>query len=135
MSGSREPDAPADDPRELELAQKLRDAREYLGLSQQFVADQTGIPRMAVSAIENGKRRVDALELERLAALYRHPVSYFLGVDESVPASVQLLAREAGELTESDREEVLRFARFLRSYGEGTAVARTGRERHSEGSP
>ena len=33
------------------LAARLRDAREYLDLSQQFVADQTGIPRSAISDI------------------------------------------------------------------------------------
>jgi transcriptional regulator with XRE-family HTH domain len=102
--------------RQAELSSRLREAREYLGLAQQFVSDQTGIPRMAISLIENGRRRVDALELERLAALYRHPVAYFLGTDEDVPDSVRLLAREAGELNEHDREEVLKFARFLRSY-------------------
>ena len=99
---------------------------EYLGLAQQFVADQTGIPRMAISAFENGRRRVEALELERLAALYRRPVAHFLGVEEEVPATVQLLAREAAELSERDRAEVLRFAQFLKSYGggaPGTAVA------------
>ena len=52
----------------VRLAQRLRDTREYLDLSQQFVSDQTGIPRSAISDIERGERRVDSLELKRLAA-------------------------------------------------------------------
>jgi transcriptional regulator with XRE-family HTH domain len=108
------------------LAERLREAREYLGLPQQFVADQTGIPRVAISAIENGKRRVEALELETLARLYKHPVAYFLEGSVEEPPEINALAREARDLTEGDREEVLRFARFLKSYGgTGSRSSRT----------
>ncbi len=100
------------------LSRRLREAREYLGLAQQFVADQTGIPRAAISAIETGRRRVEALELERLAAVYKFPVAYFLEGSLEEPASVRALAREAVELTEDDRAEVLRFAQFLKGFGE-----------------
>jgi transcriptional regulator with XRE-family HTH domain len=107
----------AEEQRQRRLTERLREAREYLGLSQQFVAEQTGIPRVAISAIENGKRRVEALELEALAALYKYPVTYFLGDTLDEPPTVVALARAAKELTERDREEVLRFAQFLKVYG------------------
>jgi len=112
---------PTDEERHQRLAERLREAREYLGLSQQFVADHTALPRVAVSAIENGKRKVEALELEALAALYKYPVTYFLEGALEEPASVRALAREASELTERDREEVLRFAQFVKAYGRRTA--------------
>jgi transcriptional regulator with XRE-family HTH domain len=105
-----------DEERQRRLADRLREAREYLGLSQQFVAEHTGIPRVAISAIENGKRKVEALELERLAALYRCPLTYFLDGALDEPAAVRALAREARNLTDRDREEVLRFAQFLKGY-------------------
>ena len=38
------------------LGALLREAREYLGLSQELVAEKLGIPRASVSAIETGKR-------------------------------------------------------------------------------
>jgi len=101
------------------LAARLKDTREYLGLSQQFVSDQTRIPRSAISDIERGERKVDSLELKKLSQLYRYPVEYFLGSDqpdEVDPSTVAALARTAGELTEEDREQVLRFANFLRHY-------------------
>ena len=65
-----------------QLAKRLREVREYLNLSQQFVADKTGIPRSAVSDIERGARKVDSLELRKLARLYMYPVGYFLGEEE-----------------------------------------------------
>ena len=108
---------PVFDERQQRLAERLQSVREYLGLSQQFVADHTGIPRVAISAIENGKRKVEAIELEALARLYKHSVTYFLDGALEEPASVRALAREATGLTERDREEVLRFAQFLKSYG------------------
>ena len=105
-----------DEERQRRLAERLREAREYLGISQQLVADYTKIPRVAISAIENGKRKVEALELEALATAYRLPVTHFLDGTLEEPATVRALAREATNLTERDREEVLRFAQFLKSY-------------------
>lgn len=96
-----------------QLAKRLREVREYLNLSQQFVADKTGIPRSAVSDIEGGKRKVDSLELRKLARLYMYPVGYFLG-DEEAGDDVRALARAVTDLTEGDRAEVVRFAQFLR---------------------
>jgi transcriptional regulator with XRE-family HTH domain len=110
-----------EDERPRQLAERLRESREYLGLSQQFVAEQTGIPRVAISAIENGKRKVEALELEALARLYKYPITYFLDGALEAPASVRALAREAESLTERDRNEVLRFAQFLKAYGQRSA--------------
>lgn len=105
-----------------QLARRLREAREFVNLSQQFVAEQTGIPRSAVSDIERGSRRVESLELKRLAELYRMPVDYFLGNDPphdlagSADPTVQALARATGEMDAEGREQVLRFALFLQNY-------------------
>ena len=105
------------------LAQRLREAREFANLSQQFVADQTGIPRTAVSDIERGTRRVESLELKRLAELYRMPVSFFLGDDSDADfagapedPAVTALARATSALSENEKSEVLRFALFLQRF-------------------
>lgn len=100
------------------LADRLREAREYLGLSQEFVAQQTGISRAAISTIENGKRKVEAMELTALASLYKYPVTYFLDGALEEPASVRAIARAATTLTDKDREQVLQFAQFLKVYGQ-----------------
>jgi transcriptional regulator with XRE-family HTH domain len=103
------------------LGERLKEAREYLGFSQEEIATHVGIPRSALSLVETGQRRVDALELKRLAMIYKRPVAFFTGEtaadaeDASVPADVQHLARKVAELSASDREELSRFADFLRA--------------------
>jgi transcriptional regulator with XRE-family HTH domain len=99
------------------LAERLREARERKGLSQEEVAQSLGIPRPAVSQIENAHRRVEALELAQLAKLYGQPLSFF--ADEPTDhAGFEMLRRTAAALSEKDREEVLRFAELLRSKAE-----------------
>lgn len=48
------------------------------GMTQVQVAVALGLPQSFVSKCESGERRVDAVELERFAKLYRKPVTYFL---------------------------------------------------------
>ena len=50
---------------------RLRRLREYLGFTQQQVADRLGLPRPSVTLIESGDRHLAADELVRLCALYR----------------------------------------------------------------
>lgn len=114
-----------------ELGSRLKEIREYLGISQQNVAAATGIPRSAVSDIERGQRKVDSLELRKLSKLYRYPVSYLLGEaadDESVEP-VSALARVFDDLTEQDRQEVLKFADYLRFSARADKENGTGRSR------
>jgi transcriptional regulator with XRE-family HTH domain len=101
------------------LGERLREAREYLGFSQEEVANFLGIARSAMSNIEAGQRKVDALELKKLAGLYKRPPDHFTG-DEPVgepplPEDVAHLARKAAELSAGDRAELARFADFLRA--------------------
>lgn len=53
-----------------DLAERLRNAREAIGLTQQQVADWLGVRRPAVAEIESGNRAVKSDELVRLASLY-----------------------------------------------------------------
>jgi transcriptional regulator with XRE-family HTH domain len=100
------------------LALRLKEAREYLGLSQDEVAKIVNIARPAISLMEAGQRKVEAMELKRLAELYQRPIDFFTG-DSTEPAplpeEVQHLARTAAKLTDKDREELLRFAKFLQT--------------------
>lgn len=100
------------------LGEKLRQAREYVGFSQDEVATFLKVPRTAITNMESGQRKVEALELKRLAELYRQPVGHFTGEDEaaaSLPADVAVLARQAAKLSVKDREELGRFADFLKA--------------------
>jgi transcriptional regulator with XRE-family HTH domain len=100
------------------LGERLREARKYLGLNQEEVAEFLKIPRTALVDIESGQRRVEAIELSRLAKLYKQPVGYFTGEDAmaaALPASVMFLAKQAAELSDEDKEEVSRFVEYLRA--------------------
>jgi len=102
----------------VRLGELLRQAREYVELSQEEVGKKLDLPRTAISMIESGQRRVDALELKRFAEIYQRPVSYFTGdhdVAASLPQDIEHLARRASSLSEMDRAELARFAEFLSS--------------------
>jgi transcriptional regulator with XRE-family HTH domain len=101
------------------LAQRLREGREYLGLSQEAVAERLGVARATISAVEAGKRKVSSMELRDFARLYRTTVEKLLGDTEEPDKDpvVGALFRTARDLTHEDRKQVLRFAEFLRAAG------------------
>lgn len=100
-----------------DIGARLKEAREYLGLSQQEVATALNLPRTAVSMMESGQRGVDSLELKALAKLYQRPMGFFTGEEEAlatdVGADVALLAKQVAKLSDQDRNELLRFSEFL----------------------
>lgn len=104
----------------IRLGERLREAREYVGVTQDEVAKHLGVPRSALSNIEAGQRKVDALELRTLAKLYQRPTTWFTGEEQVIeqPAlskEVAHLARAAASLSSQDREQLARFADFLRA--------------------
>ena len=118
-----------DDEREWRaLGERLRTAREYLGFSQQEVADLLDISRPAISQMETGRRKVSTLELRRFARIYRRPYEWLVGEEVADSQDDNLTAalyRTARELSDRDREQVLRFAEFL-SNAEGPPPAPDG---------
>lgn len=104
----------------LAMATRLREAREYLGFSQDEVAVSLGVSRPAITNIEAGSRKVEAIELQKLANLYGRSVSFLLtGAEEKkVEAEkVAFAARALKGLSGKDLEEVARFADYLRNAG------------------
>jgi transcriptional regulator with XRE-family HTH domain len=60
------------------LLKRLRQARAKAGLTQVQVAKALGKPQSYVTKCELGERRIDPIDLQRFARLYRKPLSYFL---------------------------------------------------------
>lgn len=100
-----------------QIGDRLRQAREYLELKQETAAEAVGLSRSALSLVENGRRKVDAVELARFAKIYRQSIETLSGTAETppLPESVHALARAATELSAEDRIELLRFAEFLQT--------------------
>lgn len=99
------------------LADRLKEAREYVGFSQDEVARKLNIPRTAVSLMESGQRKVEAIELQVLAKLYQRSIGSLTGEEPppDLPQDIAHLARTASKLTDTDRTELRRFAEFLSS--------------------
>jgi transcriptional regulator with XRE-family HTH domain len=117
MSKDRDKQADMKDGDRKILGERLREAREYLGFSQDQVATYLGVSRSALSLMESGQRKVDALELKKLAGLYKRSVGYFTGEedDAAIGADVKHLARKVADLSVEDKEELARFADYLRA--------------------
>jgi transcriptional regulator with XRE-family HTH domain len=106
------------DPQRIELGARLRESREYLGLSQDEVASALGIQRPAVTLIESGGRKVEAIELKKLATLFGTSVEFLLtGQRNTSPDDEKLayLARATQGLSDSDLDQLLRFSDYLRT--------------------
>ena len=68
---------------------------------------------------------MEAIELTRLAKLYRQSVAYFTGEDiasAGLPADVAHLARRVADLSVEDRAELGKFADYLRMRSNGDGV-------------
>jgi transcriptional regulator with XRE-family HTH domain len=57
---------------------RLRQARQDASLTQAEVGRQIGARQSFVSKVESGERRLDPVELARLAAVYGKPLGWFL---------------------------------------------------------
>lgn len=105
------------DPERLQVAERLREAREYMGLSQDEVATALGLSRPSITNLEMGSRKVEATELNKLARLYRRTLDFLLTGEEAVPdgpEQLAFLARAVQGLAQEDIDEVARFAQFLK---------------------
>ncbi|MGZ3140495.1 helix-turn-helix domain-containing protein [Lentzea chajnantorensis] len=88
------------------MGERVRDARIGAGLSQAELGAALSLDRTMIAKIEAGTRKVDALELTRLAAALQVPLDHFL---HSAPA---VLSRRA-ELSEDTATDAGRQAHRL----------------------
>lgn len=65
-------------PEYREFLKRLKAARRAAGMTQTEAAKALGKPQSFVSKCESGERRLDVIELDELARLYRKRLSYFL---------------------------------------------------------
>ncbi|WP_127476128.1 helix-turn-helix transcriptional regulator [Microbacterium sulfonylureivorans] len=124
MTSENDLESISDDARKL--AENIRQERAYAGLSQDQVARVLGITRAAVSALETGRRRVSGVELKHLAKLFGTSADRLMGAEAPRDATADALFRTTRELSNEDREQVLRFAEFLRHAGAAPDVGKSG---------
>ena len=97
---------------------RLRQAREYAGLSQGQVAKLLNMHRPTITEIEAGRRRITTEELSCFAEIYDVDLTWLIGEDYSTNdndlATIELAARELSKLKKEDRKVVLALLRSLR---------------------
>ena len=105
--------------RRTTLANRLRAAREALGLTQAEVARALGVHRPTISEIEAGRRAVTSDELYEFARIYAIPVHALLTDPLPDQEDVErVLFRRGGELTAQVRTAVRRFMEQCRAEKE-----------------
>lgn len=82
------------------IGERLKRARESLGLTQEAVAVKLEIGRPRYSDIENGKRDVPLKDLYRFAEFYGRPIDYFIKETLLTDSGFKVLFRK----TEGDEE-------------------------------
>lgn len=99
------------------IGARVREARQYLGMSQEDVAQALGIQRSAVSQLESGGRGIDVVELTKLASLLGRDLDSLTGSHTKFASdgTVEMLARTTSGLSSSDVDELQRFASYLRA--------------------
>ncbi len=96
------------------LAEKLKNIRQSLGFSQEYVAKCLNIGRSSVTQIECGNRKVTAEEIQKFCRLYHVSADYLL--DQGANESKQVVfARGFEDLNETDQQEILNLIAFKKS--------------------
>lgn len=106
----------------VEIGQRLRAAREQLGLSQWDVATLLGTTDVTYGRYEAGTRRAALPELRKLATILHISFAALIGMQPYKKPDT--LALELGRLSNEDRDEALRYIRFrsaekMRSRSQG----------------
>ena len=104
---------------DLDLAKRLKPAREYLQLSQEYVAKQMNLPRTSLVAIEAGNRKVSSEELKQFAEIYGWTVDELLyGKKEIQQDKALVFARAFSDLTDQDQQEIINLIEFKKMMKE-----------------
>lgn len=106
----------------MDLAQRLRSAREHAGLSQGQVAKLLGMHRPTISEIEAGRRKVSSDEISKFAEAYEVSVSWLTGEKgDDIDISVKLAARDLAKLKPEDLEKIMRLLSRMKDSHEDDA--------------
>lgn len=92
---------------EKEIGKKLRKLREYMGLTQEQVAEILNLGRDAIIRIEKGTRKINLEELMKFSKLYKISIDSIINSGDNKFESITALARGFEKLTENDRKEIL----------------------------
>src|SRR5579884_2669475 len=100
------------------LGERLRKAREQARFSQSDAAQALGLTPAALNQYESGKRRVDALTLDRLSRLYSLPIRFFFGENKPRADWEEALRLRAEELPAESKMGIARLIEKVQALEE-----------------
>lgn len=99
-----------------DIGARLRRTREHAGFTQQQAAEELGVRPAAISQYESGKRRIDAIALDRLGRLYGVPISYFLDGEHPEQDWETALRGQARDLSVGGKRGISELIEKLRGF-------------------
>lgn len=91
--------------------EKIRELREKLHLSQNYVANYLGMSRTSYTQLENDNRTIKADDISKLSMLFGVSADSLL-TDTAVDTPVTMFARSFANLSETDQAEIMNLIRF-----------------------
>lgn len=98
--------------------ERLRAAREFLGLTQDQVASTLNMTRNMIVNIENNNRAVKSDELYKFSKLYGVSMEELVSGNNDVNMNIQLFARSFENLSDKDRQEIINLIKFKNDFKE-----------------
>lgn len=93
------------------FCQKLKQARQQAGIKQEDAAKHLDIAVSGISAIENGSRKIDILELKILSELYKKDLNWFIEEsDEKQQCSTLKYALDLLKKTDEKHQKAVAYA-------------------------
>lgn len=104
----------------LEIANRLRTAREMSGLSQGQAAKRLAMHRPTISEIEAGRRHVKSDELSKFSELYGVEISWIAEGkvnEDKIDSSILAAARELSSMRDEDIETLINTIKMFKGSG------------------
>ena len=105
----------------MKVYERIKEFRNKLHLSQDYVANYLGLNRSTYTQMENGKRKVLAEEIAKLSDLFGVSADSLLN-EGTVSQPTALFARSFDKLDERDQAEIMNLIRFkeqMKAQGNG----------------
>ena len=96
----------------MALHERLRHARERVGLTQEQVAERIGVSAPSLSAYEKGQREPSFAQLAKLAKVYHRPIEFFVSEEPLHAEAVMWRGKPPSPTAEELETKFLELAGF-----------------------
>lgn len=100
----------------MKCGEKLKAAREFLGLTQEQAATALNMTRNMIVNIENNNRAIKSDELYKFSKLYGISMEEIVSDEKEIDMNVPIFARGFESLSKKDQQEILNLIKFKNNY-------------------